>query len=258
MQVEPTVRVAKQHPDTIIGVKTAHFMGPEWAPVDRAVEAAGKFGGVVMVDYGGCSDCEDSNVFHPKRPFEQLVLEHLRPGDMYTHAYLGRVPWFDENGKVNSFMHEARARGVKFDVGHGGGSFWWNKAAPATRQGFWPDSISTDLHTSSMKGGMKDMTNVMSKFLVLGASMADVIRWSTENPAQQIKRPDLGRLTVGGVADIAVLSVQEGKFGYLDVRDALMEGRQKIVCEITVREGEVVWDLNGRAGEPWQTFYNKM
>ena len=252
MQVEPTVRVAKQHPDIIIGVKTAHYMGPEWAPVDRAVEAAGMFGGVVMVDYGGCRDCEDSSTFHPKRPFEELVTKHLRPGDMYTHAYLGRVPWFDENGKVRQFMYDARKRGVKFDVGHGGGSFWWNKAAPATKQGFWPDSISTDLHTSSMKGGMKDMTNVMSKFLILGAPLEDVIRWSTENPARQIKRADLGRLTVGGVADIAVLSVQQGDFGYLDVRNNLMKGRQKIVCEMTVRDGRVVWDLNGRAGEPYK------
>jgi dihydroorotase len=258
MKAEPTARVAKQFPDVIIGVKTAHYNGPEWDPVDRAVQAAGMFGGVVMVDYGGCRDCENTSVFHPKRPFEQLVLEHLRPGDMYTHMYLDRVPWFDENGKVRSFMWEARKRGVKFDVGHGGGSFWWNKSAPATRQGFWPDSISTDLHTSSMKGGMKDMTNVMSKFLVLGASLKDIIRWSTENPAQQIHRSDLGRLTVGGVADIAVLSVRQGKFGYLDVHNAVMEGRQKIVCEMTIRDGRVVWDLNGLAGEPWQLRHNQL
>ena len=258
MQPEPTARVAKQHPDTIVGVKTAHYMGPEWDPVDRAVEAAGMFGGVVMVDYGGCRDCEDTNTFHPSRPFEELVMEHLRPGDMYTHAYLGRVPWFDANGKVSSFMWEARTRGVKFDVGHGGGSFWWNKAAPATRQGFWPDSISTDLHISSMKGGMKDMTNVMSKFLVLGASLEDVVRWSTENPARQIKRSDLGRLSVGAEADIAVLSLQHGQFGYLDVRNAVMEGRQKLTCEMTIRAGRVVWDLNGRAGEPWQLFHNQL
>jgi dihydroorotase len=252
MKPEPVARLAKLHPDVIIGVKTAHYMGPEWDPVDRAVQAAGMFGGVVMVDYGGCRDCEDTNTFHPKRPFEELVLEHLRPGDMYTHAYLGRVPWFDANGKVRSFMYEARKRGVKFDVGHGGGSFWWNKAAPATRQGFWPDSISTDLHISSMRGGMKDMTNVMSKFLILGAPLADVIRWSTENPAQQIKRPDLGRLGVGAGADIAVLSVQTGDFGYLDVRNNVMKGNKKIVCEMTVRDGRVVWDLNGRAGEPYK------
>lgn len=258
MKVEPTVRMAKQHPDVIVGVKSAHFMGPEWDPVDRAVEAAGQFGGVVMVDFGGCGDCEDSNTFHPSRPFDQLVMEHLRPGDMYTHAYLGRVPWFDADGKVNSFFWEARKKGVLFDVGHGGGSFWWNRAAPATRQGFWPDSISTDLHTSSMRGGMKNMTNVMSKFLVLGAPLKDVVKWSTDNPARQIHREDLGSLSVGAVADVAVLKVHAGRFGYLDVRDARMDGRKKIVCELTVREGRVVWDLNGIAADPWPLVHGKL
>ena len=258
MQVEPTVRVAKQYPDTIIGVKTAHYMGPEWDPVDRAVEAAGQFGGVVMVDFGGCGDCEDTSTFHPSRPFDELVLEHLRPGDIYTHAYLGRVPWLDANGRVNSFFWEARERGVIFDVGHGGGSFWWNRAAPATRQGFWPDSISTDLHTSSMRRGMKNMTNVMSKFLAMGAPLKEVMRWSTDSPAKQIHREDLGHLSVGAVADVVVLNVEGGRFGYLDVRDARMEGTKKIVTELTVREGNVVWDLNGLAAEPWPLVHGKL
>ena len=257
MQPEPTARMAKTYPDVIIGVKTAHYTGPEWDPVDRSVKAASMFGGVVMVDYGGCRDCESPNEFHPARPFSELVTKHLRAGDIYTHAYLGRVPWLDANGKVQPFFHEARRRGVVFDVGHGGGSFWWNKAIPATRQGFWPDSISTDLHISSMRRGMKDMPNVMSKFLNLGASMKDVVAWSTDRPARVIQREDLGHLSTGAVGDIALLNVQSGDFGFLDVRDALMKGDKKIVCEMTVREGRVVYDLNGRAGTPWQEFYKK-
>ncbi|MBI1354556.1 MAG: amidohydrolase/deacetylase family metallohydrolase [Acidobacteria bacterium] len=249
MKVEPTVAMAKKYPDTIIGVKSAHFRGPEWASVDNAVKAAGQFGGVVMVDFGQ---------FRDERPFSELVTKHLRPGDMYTHAYLGAVPWFDANGKVNSFFYEARARGVKFDVGHGGGSFWWNQVIPATRQGFWPDSISTDLHISSMVGGMKDMVNVMSKFLNLGAPMADVIKWSTDNPAKQIKRTDLGHLSVGAVADVAVLSHHTGKFGFLDINGAKMDGTQKLQCELTIREGKVLWDLNGIAAPEWEIFYKKM
>ncbi|MCP5111926.1 MAG: amidohydrolase/deacetylase family metallohydrolase [bacterium] len=255
MQPEPTAWTAKQYPDTIIGVKTAHYTGPEWDPVDRAVKAASMFGGVVMVDYGGCRDCESGSEFHPARPFKDLVTKHLRPGDIYTHAYLGRVPWLDDSGKVNQFFHEARKRGVIFDVGHGGGSFWWNKAIPATRQGFWPDSISTDLHISSMRGGMKDMTNVMSKFVNLGAPMEKVVRWSTDSPAKIIKRTDLGHLSVGAVADVALLSIQTGRFGFLDVRGALVNGDKKIVCEMTVRAGRVVYDLNGLAGTPWEEFY---
>ncbi len=255
MRAAPTARMAKKYPDVIVGVKAAHYMGPEWDPVDRAVEAAGMFGGVVMVDYGGCGDCEDTSTFHPARPFDQFVLEHLRPGDMYTHMYLDRVPWFDANGKVNSFMWEARERGTLFDVGHGGGSFWWNKAEPATSQGFWPDSISTDLHSSSMRKGMKNFTNVMSKFITLGAPLKDVVRWSTDNPAKQIHRKDLGHLSVGAVADVAVLKMEQGRFGYLDVRDGKMMGTQKLVCELTLRDGKVVWDLNGLAAEQWQVVH---
>jgi len=258
MQVEPTVGVAKQFPEHIVGVKTAHYMGPEWIPVDRAVEAAGGFGGVVMVDFGGCRDCASSTEFHPARPFEELVLEHLRPGDIYTHTYLGRAPWFDADGKVHSFFWEARKRGVLFDVGHGAGSFWWNRAAPATRQGFWPDSISTDLHISSMRRGMKNMTNVMSKILTLGASLPDVIAMSTDRPARQIHREDLGHLSVGAVADVTILQLHQGRFGYLDSNGALLQGTQKLVCEVTIRDGEVVWDLNGLDGTQWPLYYDKL
>ena len=252
MQPTPTAWTAKQYPETIVGVKTAHYTGPEWAPVDRAVEAAAMFDGVVMVDFGGCRDCESASEFHPARPFRELVTEHLRPGDIYTHTYLGRVPWFDETGQLLPHFQQARDRGVIFDVGHGGGSFWWEKAIPATKQGFWPDSISTDLHINSMRKGMKDMTNVMSKFLALGASMRDVVAWSTDAPARQIGRTELGHLGVGAPADIALLSIRKGQFGFLDVQNVRVAGTQKIDCEMTVRAGEVVYDLNGLAGAPWE------
>ena len=156
---------------------------------------------------------------------------------------------------MNAFFHEARERGVIFDVGHGAGSFWWNQAVPATRQGFWPDSISTDLHISSMRGGMKDMTNVMSKFVNLGASLIEVVSMSTDNPAKQIKRPDLGHLGVGAEADLAVLRVETGDFGFLDINNARMKGDKKILCELTIRGGRVVYDLNGIAGEAWDSYY---
>ena len=227
----------------IVGIKTAHYRGPEWDPVDRAVEA-GKIANVpVMVDFGD---------FVPQRPFQDLVLKHLRPGDIYTHFYLGRVPMIDANGKVLPYLFEARKRGIIFDVGHGSGSFLWRQAVPAMRQGLVPDSISTDLHTSSMVGGMKDMLNVMSKFLNLGMSMQDVALRSTWNPARQIKRTDLGHLDVGGVADLTVVSLKKGEFGFIDVGGGKMSGSQKLECELTVREGRVVWDLNGIAAPPWE------
>ena len=174
---------------------------------------------------------------------------------MYTHTYLGAVPMLDAAGKLRPYLRQARQRGVKFDVGHGAGSFWWKQAVPAVRQGFWPDSISTDLHVISMNAGMKNMTNVMSKFLNLGVPLYDVIKMATANPAAQIQRPELGHLGVGAGADIAVLRLETGNFGFLDARGARLRGSARLRCELTLRDGRVVWDLNGLAGEDWKSYY---
>lgn len=243
MDADATAKMAKQYPDTIVGVKCAHYTGPEWDPVERAVEAGTKADIPVMIDFGH---------FREERPFEELVTTKLRPGDIYTHAYLGRVPLLDENNKPRPYLFEAQKRGVKFDVGHGGGSFWWFQAVPAVKNGFIADSISTDLHIGSMNAGMKNMANVMSKFLALGLPLADVVRKSTWEPAKQIKRTDLGNLSVGSVADVAVFRVDKGEFGFLDVRGARKMGDQLLTCELTLRDGRVRWDLNGRAGTPWE------
>jgi dihydroorotase len=243
MDPKSTAETAKKFPQIIVGVKTAHYRAPDWIAVDRAVEAGTLANIPVMVDFGD---------FTEKRPFQRLVLEKLRPGDMYTHMYLGRVPMIDDRGKVMPYLFEARKRGVKFDVGHGGGSFYWRQAARALPQGWIPDSISTDLHIGSMNAGMKDMATTMSKILILGVPLAKVIEMSTWNPAQQFKRADLGHLTEGAEADVAVLALKKGDFGFLDVRNARHKGNQKLECELTLRAGQVVWDLNGRAGEDWQ------
>ena len=249
MDPKATAAAAKKYKDFVVGIKTAHYRGPEWVAVDRAVEAGTLADIPIMVDFG---------TFRPERPFEELVLDHLRPGDMYTHTYHGSVPMLDDKGKVRDYLFQARRRGVKFDVGHGAGSFWWRQAVPAVRQGFLPDSISTDLHVISMNAGMKDMTNVMSKFLNLGVSLEKVIEMSTIAPAMQIKRPELGHLSVGAVADIAVLRMEHGRFGFLDVRNARLDGTKRLRCELTLREGVVVWDLNGLAGEDWRKFYGRL
>ena len=247
MDAQATAKVARQYADTVVGIKTAHYNGPEWIPVDRAIEA-GKLAGIpIMVDFG---------IFHRARPFEELVTKRLRPGDMYTHAYLGRVPMLDENGKVRPYLFEAQKRGVKFDIGHGRGSFWWRQAAPAIEQGFVADSISTDLHIGSMNAGMKNMLNVMSKILSRGVSLQDVVRKSTWQPAQQIKRTELGHLSVGAVADVAVVRMDEGEFGFLDVRNALAKGNRLLTAELTLKDGQIMWDLNGLAGTPWEKYYS--
>jgi dihydroorotase len=242
MDAQAAAAQALKYPQVIVGIKTAHYDGPEWTPVERAVQAGTIANIPVMVDFG---------TFRPQRPYEELVSSKLRPGDISTHMYLEDVPMLDANGKVRPYLIAARRRGVIFDVGHGGGSFLFRQAAPAVRQGFVPDSISTDLHNDSMNSGMKDMLNVMSKFLNLGVSLDDVIRMSTSNPAHEIKHDELGSLSVGSDADVAVLQLAKGHFGFVDTNGARMAGNEKLICELTVRDGRVVWDLNGISREDW-------
>jgi len=249
MDPKATAKRAKEYPDTVVGIKSAHFAGPEWASVDNAVQA-GKLADLpVMIDFGN---------FHEARPFQELVLDHLRPGDIYTHGYKVQVPYIGEDGKLLPYLAQARHRGIKFDVGHGGGSFSWKNAVPAIRQGFWPDSISTDLHIGSMNAGMKDMTNVMSKILSQGVPLYDVVKMSTWNPAQQIKRTELGHLSEGAVADVAVLRLDHGRFGLVDAQRARVTATKLIVCEMTLRDGQVAWDLNGRAATDYRQAHGLM
>jgi dihydroorotase len=242
MDAKATADEAKKYKTIVVGIKTAHYEGPEWTPVERAVEAGTLAEIPVMVDFG---------TFRPERPFQDLVLKKLRPGDIYTHTYLDAVPMLDIQGHIQPYLFEARKRGVIFDVGHGGGSFLFRQAVPAIRQGFIPDSISTDLHIDSMNSGMKDMLNVMSKFLNMGLSLDDVIARATRNPAKEIQREDLGNLSIGASADIAVLRLDKGHFGFVDVFGARLQGSQKLACELTVRNGLVVYDLNGISRADW-------
>ena len=147
---------------------------------------------------------------------------------------------------------EARKRGVKFDVGHGGGSFVLRNAVPAVEQGFVPDSISTDLHNGSMNGAMIDMPTTMSKFMAMGMSLKDVVLRSTWNPAQMIQRLELGHLTEGAIADIAVWSLTKGTFGYADASGGKLSGTVRLFCELTLRQGQVAWDWNARAAEDYR------
>ena len=244
MEAKPTADMALRHKDVVVGVKTAHYSGPEWAPVERAVEAGTLASIPVMVDFG-------SN--RPERPMSELVTKKLRPGDIYTHVYSGLRDEQDASGQVNPALWEARKRGVIFDVGHGGGSFLWRIAMPAVKAGFLPDSISTDLHIGSMNAGMKDMLNVMDKFLAMGLSLDDVMLRSTWNPAKEIGRQELGHLSPGAVADIAVLRVEKGSFGFVDMYGARLKGTQKLANELTLRDGKVVYDLNGITRPDWGT-----
>ncbi len=245
MDPEAMVRMAKAHPDVIVGFKTAHYSGAGWTAIDNLIKAGNLAGLPVMVDFG---------TLDKERNLKALLLEKLRPGDLYTHCYSGLRDELLENGRVNPAMIEARKRGVIFDLGHGGGSFFWWVAVPSFEQKFYPDVISTDLHTGSMNAGMKDLPNVMSKVLNLGVPVEDVIRMSTWNAAKQIRRTELGHLDAGAGADVTVLRLERGEFGFVDSAGAVRAGDRRLTPEMTVRNGAVVWDLNGRAGENWKTF----
>jgi dihydroorotase len=244
MEVAPAVDMARKYPGLIVGIKTAHFSGPEWTPVEHAVEAGTLTNLPVMVDFG-------SN--RPERPLSELVTTKLRPGDIYTHVYSGLRGEQDASGHVNPALLEGRKRGIIFDVGHGGGSFLWRIAVPAMKEGFAPDSISTDLHVGSMNTGMKDLLNVMDKFRAMGMPLDDVIARATWNPAREIKQDGLGHLSVGAIADVTVLRVERGRFGLTDHNGARMDATERLVCELTVKDGKVVYDLNGISRPDWRT-----
>jgi dihydroorotase len=242
MDAKAAAALAVANSDIIVGIKVAHYRGPDWTPVERGVEAGTRANIPVMIDFGE---------FRPERPFQELVLKKLRPGDIYTHAFYAPVPMLDEQGRLLNYLFEARKRGVLFDVGHGGAAFEFRQAVPAVRQGFPPDSISTDVHSGSLNSGMKDQLNVMSKFLNMGMSIDDVIQRCTWNPARIIHFEGLGQLSVGAIADIAVLGVESGRFSFVDSWGARMDGDKRLTSELTVASGRIVYDLNGRTRERW-------
>ncbi|GGA84317.1 amidohydrolase/deacetylase family metallohydrolase [Puia dinghuensis] len=231
---------ARQYKDIIVGFKVAHYSGPEWTPVDEAVKA-GKLANLpVMIDFGGTT---------PPLSIQELFFQHLRPGDIFTHCFaqLGSREFIVDTltHQVKPFVREAQQKGIIFDVGYGEISFTFSQAIPALRNGFFPNSISTDIHAHSMNTSMKDILNCMSKFLAMGMNLHDVIQAVTWNPAREIHHEDLGHLSVGDVADIAILNLRKGKFGFYDYTGQRIEGDQKFECEMTIRAGKIVYDLNG-------------
>jgi dihydroorotase len=243
MDAKRTADTALAHKNDIVGFKVAHFTGSEWTPIQRGVEA-GKFANMpVMIDL-------NSLYFS----IQELFTKYLRPGDIYTHTFIqssrGVVdPIVDlKTRKLKPFVLEAQKKGIIFDVGFGGGSFNFNQALPALKAGFYPNTMGTDLHQGSVNGAMKDQMNVLSIFLSMGMKIPELIKASTWTPAQVIKREELGNLSPGSVADIAIISMRNGNFGFRDVAGNKYWGKQKFECEMTIRDGKIVYDLNAIAG----------
>ena len=243
MSVDLTSAKIAQRPDRIVGVKVAHYMGPGWEPLDRGVQAAENTGVFVMVDQAPIKS----------RPNNEMLLEHLRPGDMTTHCYGFDKPMIDSNDKVKPYFFEARDRGVKFDVGHGAGSFSFRIAKAAIEQGFPPDTVSTDMHTASILINQGTMPETMTKLLALGMELPDIIARSTWVPAQTLGHTELGNIGQTAFADIAVLEMAEGDFGLTDngSGNRAFHTNQRIVCQMTIKDGQVVWDKNARSRDDW-------
>lgn len=248
MDPELAASIVLAYPEICVGIKTAHYWTfnpyddahPPWAAVDRALEAAEICQQPLMVDFWP----------REQRSYSSL-LEKMRPADIHTHMYAQQFDILDENDKPLPFMHEARQKGIIFDVGHGAGSFWFRKAIPAMENGFGPDSISTDLHIGNVNGPVFDMLTTMSKILSIGMPLEEVIYRSTVTPAQEIGHPELGTLSEGAEADIAVLKAEEGRFGYMDCGRARYMGDKRLTCQMTLRAGEVVFDSDGRSMPLW-------
>lgn len=243
MNTDSAYAVLKKFPETIVGVKIGHYEGSDWTPFDRALEVAERSDVPLFVE------CH-----LPQYSLEDQ-LKKMRRGDIITHSYekvTERMSVVDEQGNVRPFVKDALRRGVLFDVGHGGAGFWFSEALPALRQGLAPDSFGTDLHRFSVNAGMKDLMNVMSKYMAMGMKLQDAVTRATWAPAKAIKREDLGHLSKGAIADLAVFNIRKGKFGFVDAGGNRIEGDRKLEAELTLREGRIVWDLNGLAAKKFE------
>jgi dihydroorotase len=251
MRPREAAAVATTFPDVVVGIKTAHYRvsgewdesHPPWESVDRAIEAAELCGRPVMVDFFPRP---------PERSYPDLLLRHLRPGDIHTHMFARQFPIVDSHDKVNRFMREAREKGIIFDLGHGAGSFLFRNAVPALRDGFPPDSISTDLHMDNINGPVVSMARTISKLLNIGMPLQEAIMRSTVAPAREIGHPELGTLTPGAEADVAVFSLADGAFGFADTGKAKLTGSRLFDCAMTIRKGKMVYDPAGLSMPEWE------
>ena len=243
--------IARSYPDQVVGIKTAHYWVGKpfdkehtaWASVDAALLAGELSGKRVMVDMQPTP---------PARTYQDLLLKKLRPGDIHTHMYAQQFPVIDENGKVYDYLWKAKEKGILFDLGHGSGSFWFRNAVPSFEQGYWPDTLGSDLYVNNIAGPVFGMTHILSKYLSMGMELMDVIRLATLSPANIIERPELGRLSVGLPADITVLEERTGNFAFPDSGGARMIGNKRVECAMTLREGEIVYDPNARTLPNWE------
>lgn len=232
--VDRAVAVGRANPDLIVGMKirVSEMLAGEngLTGLDRALEAGRELGLPTMVHIGGSV-----------APIEE-ILGRLASGDIVTHALTGWEPGIiTSNGRVVAAAREARSRGVRFDVGHGAGSFTWATAEAALADGFRPDTISSDLHRFNVDGPVHDLVTTLSKFLHLGLSLPEVIAMATTAPADALGRAgEIGTLAVGAIADVAVLRLVEEPVVLTDSAGVTLTAPARLVAETTIRAGRVV------------------
>ncbi len=233
--------------DILVGIKVAHYEKPDWRDILYAKKVQSKVGSPIMVDFG---------VFKKERPFQALVEDYLEKNDIATHCFRGPVPVVNENNIVYPYLWKAREKGVKFDLGHGGGSFLFRNAIPAMEQKFYPDTISTDLHVLSMNTAIDMQTTISKVKSCCDISYYNIFKLCTSSAAALYSRPDLGNLDVNAEADVAIWSVRKGDFNFKDTSCGSNRGSEKLECEMTFRAGELVWDLNARVATPYRKLPN--
>jgi dihydroorotase len=224
------VEVANANRDVVIGIKVRVGRGASGTagtvPLDIALQVADEAGMPLMC-----------HIDHPPPTYEE-VLERLRPGDVLTHAFrpFPNAP-VTQQGTVKRAVLEARKRGVRFDIGHGKGSFAFKTARAMLANGFYPDTISSDVHQLCIDGPAFDQVTTLSKFLCMGMPLNEVIAATTVNAAMALRRPELGSLKPGSVGDATILDIQEGSFDYVDVVGEHLTGTKKIASVGVVLAG---------------------
>ena len=256
-------RVADQSRDIVVGIKVRMgkegFCWPDLGILRTAVEASRATGLRLMCHLSGTP------------PELRDILAELRPGDIITHAFTGAGErMIDRRGRILPAVERARERGILFDTGHGAGSFSFESGEALARYGFWPDTISTDLHQGSMAGpnlvadqeliqrvrgdGSPHFTllTVMTKFLFLGMSLDAVIRATTARPAELIGMAgEIGTLRPGTIADVAILKLEQGAHELYDIHGLKRMTNERLVCTETIRAGRPMTRKPMPAPPPW-------
>jgi dihydroorotase len=229
LDVGEALRVAKENPATIVGIKVrvGRIAGGASgiAPLEMAIEAAEELGLPVMVHI----DLPPPNL--------REIFKRLRSGDILTHCFrpFPNAPLI--GGRIREEALLARERGVIFDIGHGMGSLCFATARGMMEQGFLPDVISSDVHTLCIDGPAYDLLVTLSKFLAMGMPLGDLVERATLRPARAVRRSELGVLQSGGLGDATVLAIEEGEYTYLDCTGEKMISDRRLVCKGCVVAG---------------------